>query len=369
MNNSMKHYLLTALILVCICLPVFSAEPNQPGEKLKFKSSQQEQEWVVGTGTEKGKVIGEWTIKPTYVGELFIWNIPMKRTSYRGQVVYRSAIDFTSPETLKAIMETPAGRALSQNQQELLKTGQAIIVVSSYGEKVGNHFHFCCYAVSEDDVAMTVKALIEFLTYKARELYDYHLNEQKSLKAKIAGYNDNILKKEKELETVRSDLKALSKIVHYLFSKEAGETVLELNKSLNSLDVEIAGLQAKVSAIEQYRPTKTNMVGEFKDKLEAMMAEQSVQLAGALAKKEASTKIRNQAEQFYNLHQQQDELPKSIEALKDRLLGAKSSLEKVEAALFKPNPEMLPPKVFQNTVTIYPVHIDEIIQDVNEVMN
>jgi hypothetical protein len=347
--NDLKHKLLIVLILSCVCIQSLNAEPNQPGGDLKFESSQQEKEWVIGNGREKGKVVGEWSIKPTHVGELFIWNIHRERWSNRGRVQYRPVIDFTNSGTLKDILGTSSGIDMSQSQLEFLRTGQAINVVGSYGEIVGNYFCFRCYAVSEDDAKKTVKALMEFLTYKAHELYDYQLKRQKSLQA------------------VRDKLDAISKVVHYLYSKEAGEIVLELNKTLNSLDVEIAGLQAKVSAIEAYRPMKTNVLGEINNKLEAMMAEQSVQLAGALAKKEALMKIRDQAEEFYNLYEQKKELPMSINALKSNLSEAENSLERVKATLFKLPPEMQPPKVFQNKVTIYPVHIDEIILDVNDV--
>lgn len=365
--NDLKHKLLIVLILSCVCIQSLNAEPNQPGGDLKFESSQLEKEWVIGNGREKGKVVGEWSIKPTHVGELFIWNIHRERWSNRGRVQYRSVIDFTNSDTLKDILGTSSGIDMSQSQLEFLRTGQAITVVGSYGEIVGNYFCFLCYAVSEDDAKKTVKALMEFLTYKAHELYDYQLKRQKSLQTEITGYEDDIQKKGKELEVVRDKLDAISKVVHYLYSKEAGEIVLELNKTLNSLDVEIAGLQAKVSAIEAYRPMKTNMLGEINNKLEAMMAEQSVQLAGALAKKEALMKIRDQAEEFYNLYEQKKELPMSINALKSNLSEAENSLERVEATLFKLPPEMQPPKVFQNKVTIYPVHIDEIILDVNDV--
>jgi chromosome segregation ATPase len=145
--------------------------------------------------------------------------------------------------------------------------------------------------------------------------------------------------------------------VHYLSVDEAKAIVLELNKTLNTLDVEIAGLQAKISTIEEYKSDKTVSL-DIVEKLEEMLREQTIELAGALARKDMATEIRYQAEGYFSLTSMKDSLQKQLDTLKSDLSDHKAELRRNEHQLAHPTTDMLPPQVFQNKVTIYPVHVE-----------
>ncbi len=362
-----KCQFLVVLIVVLACVPALCQEPNQPKTELKFEISSEKQEWLT---EESKKVVGELPIKPTHVGELFIWNLQRKgerardHRSGRTMTKFRPSVDFSSHQVLRLILETSAGQSISEQQRELLRTGHAITTVGYFGDTVGNHFHFRCYAVSRDDTEKIVKALMEFLTNRNNEILQSVQNNKTLLEEKIIDCKDEISKKQDELKGIESKLDELGKTAHYLSPDEAEETVLELNKTLNALDVEVAGLQAKVSTIENYvekYKSKKTVAGsqEALAKLEQMLSEQAVELASALARKEAATKIRNQAEEFYNLHKQHAQLPEELKNLRKNLSRFESDLRDIKEMLFKPNPDMLPTKVYQNKVTIYPVRVEE----------
>jgi hypothetical protein len=136
---------------------------------------------------------------------------------------------------------------------------------------------------------------------------------------------------------------------------EAEQAVLELNKMLDVIDVETAGLQAKVLAIGKFKSGNKISNEDTLSKLEQMLSEQTIELAGALARKEAVTKIRDRAEEFYNLRKKQLELPKTLDLLRSSLSNRERDLQQVQGRLISPASNAMPPKVYQNKVTIYTV--------------
>ena len=76
MVNSRKCQFVIVLILDCIFMPVWSAEPNEPKTELKFETSIETMGWAVVVGeTEEGKprVYGNpGPIKPSYVAKVLL---------------------------------------------------------------------------------------------------------------------------------------------------------------------------------------------------------------------------------------------------------------------------------------------------------
>jgi len=257
----------------------------------------------------------------------------------------------------KSILATLAGKSLSQDQIDLLHTGACIRILGRFGAAVGNHQHVRIYAVNQDDARKTVEAFIEVL----KEVYttaQYFKSRQLELQENIAKGRKDITEKEVKLKSTQARLEELKKSVYYTSRDEAKQIVLELNKTVNTLDVEIAGLQAKISAIEKYKSDKKTDA-ETLAKLEAMLGEQVVELAGALAKKEVATRIRDQAQEYYRLNIVEIDLLNVTHNLKTNLSNFESELQQVENQLAQAVEDVRQPKVFQNKVTIYPVRVEE----------
>jgi predicted nucleic acid-binding Zn-ribbon protein len=376
MISSRKCQLVITLILFCFCVPVLGVEVNEPKTELKFEISNEEMPWLHGT-----REIAKHPIKPRYMAELFIWNLPearfMTRSGSRPRRPTpprvpqlrprqwsntRPDIDFASPQMIKTVLDTSAGQSMSELQREFVTLGYALLKIGDFSDKLPNYHQLGVYAVSQDDAEKMVKAFIEVLTNEAKKELVFWQSERQRLGEGIPDTNKKISEIEEQEAAAQNKLDELKRDVHYLSTDEAKETVLDLNKKLNSLEVEIAGLQAKVSTIEEhiekYRGRNATREPAFA-KLEEMLNIQTVDLAGALASKEASTKIRNQAQEFCDLHLQLTRLPKTKSYLSGQLRASEHGLSQVEKKLADPSPDILPPKVFQNEVTIYRVPVKE----------
>jgi hypothetical protein len=129
-----------------------------------------------------------------------------------------------------------------------------------------------------------------------------------------------------------------------------------MDKMIDTLDIELQGIRAKLSAIQEYKSGK-NVSIEGLAKLEEILTEQTIELAGTLARKEAVLGIRKREEEFYNLFRQwQDNVGKSRE-LGDYLEKCERDMRRFQEMIDNPTPEMLPPKVNGNKVVINPVVI------------
>ncbi len=328
--------LLFGLIVILTCASALCQEPNQPKTELKFEVSSEEQQWI----TEQGD--GRGPIRPTYVAVLFI-----RQPHYMP--------NFTQPAAMEKMVNTSSGKLLSQKQHDFIPLAQAFCRLNLTEYVVPNHYHFRLYAVSELDARNMAQAFIENLTNIANTHRQQLLTEQQELQKGIALIKNKISDSEEKLKAAEARLDEMKGKIHYLTIDEAEKAILELNKMLCVLDVEIAGLQAKVSAIEKYKLGTKVTHEDTLAKLEQMLSEQAIELAGALARKEAGTEIRDRAEDFYNLRRQQIELPKTLDDLRRSLSNRRRSLSEVQDKLSDPASNALPPKVYQNKVAIYPV--------------
>jgi hypothetical protein len=356
MISTREHKLLMVLILLCICTPALSAEPNDAGTELKFEISDKQQDWYSKIPAGEPPTTGSGPIKPTHVAELFVWNLPYRTASHDAVVRYLLDMDFGSHNVIARLMQGCAGKTMSRKQRDFLTTGGAIITVGNFGDAVGNHWHFRLYAVSQDDAKKMAQALLESPTERANERLQSRENEHQERREQVAQLNKEISEKDAKLKATETKLEELRKTVHYLSSPEAEGTVRELNKTLDDLNIEVAGLRAQLEATTEAidaRPREN-----LRLKLEEMRIEQMVKLKAAEAKKDAATKIRDQAEAFVHLVSDLVELPKQLSGLRGRLHHYEEAIRKIEDTLANPSMDMVPPKVFENKVTIYPVRVD-----------
>ncbi len=332
-----KCQLFFGLAILLVCTPVLCQEPNETKTELQFEINNEEQPWMTDQGS-----FGQGPIRPTHVAVLLV-----RQPHYMP--------NFNQPAVIDKILNTPAGKLMSQKQRDFIPVTRAFCRLNLSEFAVPNHYHFRLYAVSELDARNMAQAFIEDLTNIANANRKELLDEQQKLQKQIAAFKNDISEKEIELKDAQTKLEGLKGKVHYLTIDEAEKTVLELNKMLDVIDVEIAGLQAKVSAIEKYKSDKKITNVDILAKLEQMLTEQTVELAGALARREAATRVRNQAGEFYNLRKQQLELPKTLNDLRRSLSNRERDLQRVQNRLIDPASNVMPPKIYQNKVTIYPV--------------
>ncbi|MBL7153954.1 MAG: hypothetical protein ISS79_09570 [Phycisphaerae bacterium] len=68
--------------------------------------------------------------------------------------------------------------------------------------------------------------------------------------------------------------------------------------------------------------------------------------------------IRRREKDFLDLYDQWTSLESTVMILKSRIESRQKRIAEIEAVLANPKPDMLPPKVYQDKVVIYPVRTD-----------
>ncbi len=111
-----KCQLLSALILVFICVPTLGNEPNETKTELKFEISKKERQLRFEEDSKFGN-----SVKPKYVAIFSMSDL--------SQVYGEPDIGNRDPETAKMILATSAGQSMSQIQKELLKTAKVICTI------------------------------------------------------------------------------------------------------------------------------------------------------------------------------------------------------------------------------------------------
>jgi len=339
-----------ALISVCTCGLVLGAEPNEAKIELKYEISDDEQEWLMTDkrgNIEKDRVVAG-LIKPSHVAELFI-------SSY-----------LPSAEIL---LETSAGKNMSEQQRRFLTTTAGTIsMIGPYGKSIRGYRHFRLYAISEDDAKKMAQSMLE---YRANDLiadYERCLAQRKELEEKITDIKKELPEKQKQAKAAESKCMEIKDSRYFSLPdsdaiKKAKETMLQMDKMLDVLEIEFAGIQEKLKSIEKFRSTKSlgghRFSDETLDKLDQMIVEQMIERRSVEARKKAALKIQSREKGFLDLFSQKSSLEARVRTSRKSLNDSERRLYEIERVLSDMGPDKLLPKVFQNKVTIYPVRVED----------
>ena len=366
MISSRKLQLVITLILFYICAQALATEPNETKTELKFEISTEEREFRT-----KEHLFFEGSIKPKYVA---IFSMSDLSRFYPG--VWTN--NYTG--LAKMILATSAGQSMSELQKELLKADKVIFAISNKDVRkkytmishTVRESEFGLYAFTAEDAKLVTKAFVETMINKAREklppLLEKFMNERKQElrknRERIADIKNKLTEKGPELKSAESAYKTIKNGDRYKILadteafEKARETIAQMNKMLSILDIELSGIRGKLGIIEKYRES-----GKFSkatlEKLEQMFVEQMIELRGAEARKGAAIKLRDQDKQFCDFFDAWTGLDNEVKHLRDNLNSYENRVRYLEESIANPHPHLLPPKVLQNKVTIYPVLVEK----------
>ena len=356
MIKSREHQLVIAMILAFISFSALGVEPNLPKTKPRFEINSEEQQWQL----EGGK-IGKGPIKPTHVAELFLPD-------------YEEYSPNSNPQRIMRMLKTASGRSISSEQRVFLSasTVKDAISIIDRGDTVRRHYHIRLYAISEQDARKTAVAFVEALADKAEKIRNYK-DHIRSLQGEIFQTKEWIFNKEAETEVELANLRESIKNVHYLSTDEAKQAISELNTMLNNLDIELAGMKAKLQAIQEHqirqKAIRNKNLEEGTErinrdgillKLEDMWIDLLIELKVAEARKETATELRMRAEVFCKqMDAKKAEFQKDVNKYKTRVTMYEQEIHQFKDKLADPDMETLPLKVYQNKVTIYPVRAED----------
>lgn len=342
MISSRKYQGMIVLTIVSICSPVLVSEPNEPKIELIFETSNYQMKWRIHSGNRHGM----GPIRPTHVAELFI-----KR--------YGNLPGNIPQGGFERLLQTNVSKSMSARQREFLATSSSYDRINNQiYDKPIDYVPFHLYAVSQDDAKKMVQAFIEDLEKRAQERIKVEEDNIHKLEQEIAKAKKELPEIETQLNKIEEEYKAIKNST-YQFSSDgeavdlSKESILENDKTLDKLDIELAGIREKLKVIEMYQ-NKPNQREVVHQRLDEMFIEQMIELSGVEARRAMTERIRNKEQQFLSLYNKREKLQYIVTKL------SKTSQRRIDDN-WRDNPEMLPPEIYQNKVTIYPVfvHIDQ----------
>jgi len=352
MKAAVISIVLPALFTTALSATTVS-EPNNTDSEIKFViDSNTPVKWSVFVNRlyQGRQVRGTPSspIKPTYAARIRIRDDDARFHSEK--------------EVLDRINDSPIAKKFSKSQQEFLKTGFAVRV-NADPEDPYHYYVTCLFAVSEDDAKLMARAYLDgekrFIDH-CISVYKRDLSEKQE-KLRLA--EKELSEKETKLKACEEEYKPVKDNMHRFSSEEeasklAKETILEMDKALDMLEIELAGIREKLNAIEKYR-NKTPSHDTIRVKLDEMFIEQMVELSGLEARRLTTERLRARQQRFLGLFNERDDLQREVTNLRNTVKENQRSIDSLTESLAHPKPNqmlrVLPPKVYQNTVTIYPV--------------
>lgn len=336
-------------------------EPDQPARKLEFKAGGMPKSWVIEKSEDPTPLI------PRYMAELNIrW--------YHGE---------PNDPNATALLETSAGKSLSDLQRDFIRAERAIgVAVHSAGRYSSQlqrfpwgRMRYSLFAVSEADAKKMAFASVEFLAQRgninAQRRMKNHLQKlldvQKQTTEKIAQAKEQLPDKEKESTAAFGKYKdAVKNSIYSLHSlgevpDELRKTIFDMNKMLDTLNIEIAGSKAKISAIERYASHKDVLISpDLKGMLAQMSIRENIELIGAETRRKAILDGKKQREYLYGLYNHRMDLEKECVRLRNSSSRGARDLRAIEKELAELQASRAHSfEVLGNTVTIYPVRVRE----------
>lgn len=344
MTNSKKWQIAIALVLTCNFALWSAEEPNEPNHpQIKIEIGNQERPWI-GAFPEQP---GGGPIRPTHVAIVSMSHHDQSRALVKAT----------------ALFEASAAATMSAKQREFMGNPSALASMGTFLAEREGWQTFYLYAVSEADARRMIDAFVEILSEKAnRRRLEYvtilRKNQEEMAKAKglLPG-------KEALLPTVKAEYDKSKEYAHAFSAdteaaEHAKQTMLEMSKLLDTLDVELAGIREKLKVIQDYWSQDGKWTKEAFAKLEEMQIIQTIELKGAEARRKAAVAIRQREKDFLDLFDQWTSLDSEVKGFRSTIDNRQKHIAQYEAILANPKPDMLPPQIYQNKVTIYPVRTD-----------
>jgi hypothetical protein len=354
MISSRKSQMVIAVILACTYGQVLAQESKSPEVEPKLEFSNEAQPWL----SDQGKV-SDKPVKPSYVAQIFLPSGPRY-------------LPLTFREGARLVLNTPTGKSMSPEQKSfLLKYPRDVICGLESSEPVVLHEQYRLYALSREDARKMAEAFIETLTNK-ESIERRHKADLRVLRQELGRMERRVVEHKnivmpRKLSSIGRTIGAIEKRAHLLSIEQAKETISELNSILNNLEIELAGVQAKLVVIKQFQDefqAKGEATNETMEKVEQMFIEQAIQVEALKARKNVAAGLRKQAEDFCIRMAREEEndfwqLRHNQEHLEKELFRHQQKIRDIEEKLALLDEDVPPPKLYQNKVIIYPVRVEE----------
>ena len=356
MISSKNIHFVVILILSCFFVPIFAAdsnEPNTPKSELKFEKNIETMDWAIKIGeTKEGEsryFRNPGDIKPTHVAKILL------HQDYPG---FHEATG-----VMGAILRSSIVKKFSKEQQKFFNTELAIRVDEP--ERIPFYYSTWLYATSEEDARLMVLAYLDSLNIFVNERLDEYKRRISELRQELDDAQKELPEKQKQLDAAERQYQSIKKDSHQFSTDSeafdlAKNSIVEMDKTLNQIDIELAGFNERLRAIEEFRKNKPSY-SDMYAKLDEMFIELTIEVRGLEARREATRRIHAREQEFLSSLNTKTVLENEVNSLNRTIRRNRDKIEDLTTDLNerRRHPSLQPPKVYQDTVTIYPVLIDK----------
>jgi hypothetical protein len=342
--NVKSTILLTLALTTLASSASTTDEPNDTAKELKFEMSTDVYAWTL-QGTVGGKTniyYNPGTIRPKYVAEVILpyGRVLSSRSKYQ-----------------RKIMESPLAQELSPPQKDFISQGLAVWKVP-HTDNVPEHSTLQLYAVSEEDARVMALALMDEFATEARERRAELERRLQEAKQEHERAQIELSEKEERNQQIEGQYGQYKKATHPSLEDDeaaqlAKDSIFQMGKEGNQLDIELAGIRAKLKVIEAYlsKPNATQIV----EHLEAMKIDLEIELSSLEARRKAIERIHAAEQKFCLLYNERHQLFLDIRWLPSHLDTLSQTIRDLTEKLEHASDDLVPPKVFENRVTLYPI--------------
>jgi hypothetical protein len=283
--------------------------------------------------------------------------------AWRGTVTYAAGValndspyfpSVAGPSMVDNFVQFAQGQGISEQQRRFLGRTHAGLERRPYytPPEDPNASQLLLYAVSPDDARKMADLYLHFARDRFRDDVKPLQAELKKLTEKLADEQQKLPEAKQATEAAKKAFEDLQKQVPYRDDKQALDAAAELDKMLNMAQVDIAGIRAKIEAIQSYqKPHRGDAI--LSPRLELMFVEEAVALQGAEGRKRMATTLRKQADSYIDLkaaweraEAEQERLAHDVLVGPDTIIGVQNRLA---------NTMRQEPKIPNNRVFIYTV--------------
>jgi hypothetical protein len=331
---------MSSLILGMICQVTLGNEPNDVNEALRFEVS------PVVLPVPQHLWDRPEHRKPTYAAGIAPEGSELFFAWPRGERV-GSFLNFVRQD-----------KDLSLQQKEFLEDTEGLLNAAErsytflYPKDDPNHPQALLYAMSLPDAKRMGQLYLQFARREYKRTVDWHQRAIQETSGRIAEAERHLPEVEKSLETSQKAFDELKAVVSYRSEQEALEAIGELDRMLNTAQVEIAGIRARIEVIQSYQREERRGEG-IASKLELMFIEEAVAMRGAEARRQMATELRTRASRYIELTksislaaEEKNQIPRNLEVWRERLQEYREKFATLKEQ---------EPKIRENTVLIYHV--------------
>ncbi len=338
-----KEVCVLAALLAALCPLARAADPNEDVVPLLFEVS----------STTLGPFL--WEMASRYFGS--------QRPGYAAVVPIRGPSREYLPLPTSSNMARWFVRDFVRSYQGFSGQQQKLLGLESIGKLFAENNAFLYYnlqgdpnkpavllfAMTQEDAKTMARAYAQFAMLAFRTNLGFAERDKENATKEIAALKKKIPEVEQLLKKSQDALEALGKVVPYRTEQEAAEAMGELNRVRNATQVEIAGIRAKIAAIQKYQH---ELPSEQVSRLSLMFIEESIALQAAEARKRMATDLCDEASRFVDLNQTVQKATAEKETLSKRLPEVEKELERARGSVeyMKQNK----PQV-GGAITIYPI--------------